>query len=70
MDARQSDEKILAILALCQSNPRSYVARKLGLTVQHVDNTCRAIRYADIMHSGEEIKKIVLHYSKIRNKDK
>ena len=70
MNARQSDEKILAILALCQSNPRSHAARKLGLTVQYVDKTCRAIRDADIMHSEEEIQKIVLYYPKIQDKDK
>jgi len=70
MNARQNDEKILAILALCQSNAPSHAARKLGLTVQYVDKTCRAIRDADIMHSGEEIQKIVLHYPRIQYKDK
>ena len=70
MNARQSDEKLLTILALRQTKPPSYVARKLGLTAEYVDKTCRAIRYADIMHSKEEISKIVLHYPKTRDKDK
>jgi hypothetical protein len=54
----------LDILALRKKHPPSYVARKLGLTGDYVVKTCRAIRDADIMHSREEISKIVLHYPK------
>jgi hypothetical protein len=65
MNARQSDEKILAILALRKVKPPSYVARKFGLTGEHVVKTCRAIRDADIMYSDKkEIGKIMLHYPK------
>ena len=64
MNARQKDEQTLAILALRSCKPPTYVARKFGLTAEHVVKTCRAIRDADIMHSGEEIQKIVLHYPK------
>jgi hypothetical protein len=65
MNARQSDEKILAILALRKVKPPSYVARKFGLTGEHVVKTCRAIRDADIMYSDkQEIGKIMLHYPK------
>ena len=65
MNARQSDEKILAILALRKVKPPSYVARKFGLTGEHVIKTCRAIRDADIMYSDkQEIGKIMLHYPK------
>jgi hypothetical protein len=64
MNARQSDEKLLDILALRKKHPPSYVARKLGLTGDYVVKTCRSIRDADIMHSEEEISKIVLHYPK------
>jgi hypothetical protein len=70
MNARQKDEQTLAILAMRSCKPPTYVARKFGLTVQYVDKTYRAIRDADIMHSEEEIQKIVLHYPKIRDKDK
>ena len=62
MNARQKDEQTLAILALRQVKPPSYVARKFGLTGEHVVKTCRAIRDADIIYSKEEIAKIMLHY--------
>jgi hypothetical protein len=62
MNARESDEQMLAILKLRQSRPPSYVARKFGLTSEHVVKACRTIRDADIMHSKEEIAKIMLHY--------
>ena len=64
MNARQKDEQLLDILALRKTRPPTYVARKFGLTGDHVIKTCRAIRDADIMHSKEEIQKIVLHYPK------
>ena len=65
MNARQKDEQLLDILALRKVKPPSYVARKFGLTGEHVVKTCRAIRDADIMYSDtKEIGKIMLHYPK------
>lgn len=63
--ARQKDEQLLEILALRQVRPPSYVARKFGLTGEHVIKTCRAIRDADVMYSDKkEMAKIMLHYRK------
>jgi len=62
MNARQSDEKILTMLALRMSRPPAYVAKKLNLSKDYVVRTYRAIRDADIMHSKEETAKILLHY--------
>lgn len=63
MNARQKDEQILDILALRRTKPPSYVARKFGLTGEHVVKACRAIRDADIMyHDKKEAEKIMLHY--------
>lgn len=63
MNARQKDEQILDILALRRTKPPSYVARKFGLTAEHVIKSCRAIRDADIMyHNRSEAEKIMLHY--------
>ena len=62
MNARQSDEKILTMLALRKFGPPSYAARKLNVSEDYVVKTYRAIRDADIMHSKEEIAKILLHY--------
>jgi len=65
MNARQSDEKILTMLALRMSRPPAYVAEKLNLSKDYVAKTCRAIRDADLMYSKEEKKRILLHYPQI-----
>jgi hypothetical protein len=65
MNARQKDEQLLDILALRQTKPPSYVARKFGLTGEYVVKACRAIRDADVMYSDKkEMTKIMLHYRK------
>jgi hypothetical protein len=62
MNARQSDEKILTMLALRKVMPPSYAARRLNLSEDYVVRTYRAIRDADIMHSKEKNEEILLHY--------